>query len=190
MNERLLMKEFQKYDYYKYREQRINKLHSFKKLDFVSTKIITLIIEYLFAYKPKIGIYPGSFNPFHIGHASILEEAEKIFDKVIVAIGINPRKEKPTEERIAILRKVLPSHQLALFEGFLHEFAKQKAKRCDITIIRGFRSGYDIDAELINLAFMRDMSDDFKVIFIAPQKQFDHISSSAIREIKTLTSRN
>lgn len=187
-NERLLLKEFQFADYSIYKERRVDFLKNIKAISLTNLWAAPVIKAYIQATKPKIAIYPGSFDPFHIGHLSILKEAERSFDKVIVAIGVNPQKRQPRQQSLKNLKSVLPYHQTELFEGFLHEFAEEKSKDADVTIIRGFRSGYDIDAELINLAFMRDMSEDLKVIFIAPQKLFDHVSSSAIRQIQTFDS--
>ena len=187
-NERLLLKEFQFADYSVYKKRRVEFLENMKKVPMVSKlniKTIDTICEYLESTRPRIAIYPGSFNPFHIGHLSVLKEAEKLFDKVIVAVGVNPQKEHPVQQVLDNLKDVLPYHQTELFKGFLHKYAEEKSKDADITIIRGFRSGYDIDAELINLAFMRDMSKDLKVVFIAPQKSLDHVSSSAIRQIQS-----
>ena len=192
-NERLLLKEFQFADYSVYKRRRIEFLENIKKVplvniettDAISIKTIDAICGYLESTRPRIAIYPGSFNPFHVGHLSVLEEAEKLFDKVIVAVGTNPQKGRSPNQALDNLNTILPYHQTEFFDGFLHKFAEEKSKDADITIIRGFRSGYDIDAELINLAFMRDMSEYLKVIFIAPQKSFDHISSSAIKQIQT-----
>ena len=184
-NELLLLKEFQFIDYSIYKQRRLNIICELSRSKWASGSTIRQIVDYLGSHRPRIGIYPGSFNPFHVGHLSILQEAEKIFDKVIVAIGINPEKHSGIDHNI--LRKVketLPYHQVESFKTFLHEYAEEKAKDADVTIIRGFRSGYDIDYELTNLAFIRDMSKDLKMVFIAPQKKFDHISSSAIRLIK------
>lgn len=182
-NEKLLLKEFQFVDYSIYKERRTAFLENIKETSLTGLWAAPIIKAYIQATRPRIAIYPGSFNPFHAGHLSILKEAEKLFDKVIVAVGTNPQKNK--QASTGSLYKALPYHQTEFFDGFLHKFAEEKSKDADITIIRGFRSGYDIDAELINLAFMRDMSKDLKVIFIAPQKSFDHVSSSAIRQIQT-----
>jgi pantetheine-phosphate adenylyltransferase len=187
-NEKLLLKEFQFVDYSIYKKRRLEFLENIEKSSLTRLWAVPIIQAYLQTTKPRIAIYPGSFDPFHIGHLSILKEAEKLFDKVIVAIGINPQKKQPRQQSLENLKNALPYHQTELFEGFLHGFAEKKSKDADITIIRGFRSGYDIDAELINLAFMRDMSKDLKVVFIAPQKLFDHVSSSAIRQIQTFDS--
>lgn len=186
-NEKLLLKESQFVDYSVYKSRRLYFLDNIV-MSVPHLWAVPVIRTYLRATEPRIAIYPGSFDPFHIGHLSILREAEKLFDKVIVAIGINPQKRQPRQQSLENLRNTLPYHQTELFEGFLHKYAECKSRVADITIIRGFRSGYDIDAELVNLAFMRDMSKDLKVIFIAPQKSFDHVSSSAIRQIQTFDS--
>ena len=185
-NEKLLLKEFQFVDYSVYKERRIAFLESIKETPLTGLWAAPIIKAYIQATKPRIAIYPGSFSPFHIGHLSVLKEAEKLFDKVIVSIGINPQKEQSISPSasLGILENILPHHQVEYFSTFLHKYAEEKAKDVDVTIIRGFRSGYDIDAELINLAFMRDMSKDLKVVFIAPQKSFDHVSSSAVRQIQ------
>lgn len=184
-NEKLLLKEFQFVDYSVHKSRRLYFLDNIEKISLPRLWAVHVIRTYLQATRPKIAIYPGSFNPFHVGHLSVLKEAEKLFDKVIVAVGVNPQKEHPVRQVLDNLKNVLPYHQTELFEGFLHKYAEDKSRDADITIIRGFRSGYDIDTELINLAFMRDMSENLKVIFIAPQKLFDHVSSSAIRQLQT-----
>ena len=53
---------------------------------------LTHLIDYLSNFKPNIGLFAGSFNPFHKGHYNVLIKAEMIFDKVIIAFGANPEK--------------------------------------------------------------------------------------------------
>ncbi len=184
-NELLLLKEFQFVDYSTYKQKRLNIIADLSRSEWTNGPTIRQIVDYLGCHRPRIGIYPGSFNPFHVGHLSVLQEAEKLFDKVIVAVGINPQKEM--SNTIDQVRAVLPYHQVEYFSTFLHKYVEEKSKDADVTVIRGFRSGYDIDYELTNLAFIRDMSKDLKTIFIAPQKKFDHVSSSAIRLIKNFS---
>jgi len=193
-NELLMLKEFQFADYSTYRQRRLNILADLSRGWHKDSSAIRQIREYLASHRPRIGIYPGSFNPFHVGHLSVLQEAEKLFDKVIIAVGINPQKQEIDDigasKRVEKLSKVLPYHQVEYFSTFLHEYVEKKSKDADVTVIRGFRSGYDIDYELTNLAFMRDMSEkDVKMVFIAPQKKFDHVSSSALRLIKNFGDR-
>ncbi len=189
-NELLLLKEFQFVNYSVYKQRRLDIMRRLSKSERTSESTVRQIIDYLGSHRPRIGIYPGSFNPFHVGHLSILQEAEKMFDKVIVAIGINPEKQLDNvcaSGRLEQIKNVLPYHQVEFFSTFLHEYVEKKSKDADVTVIRGFRSGYDIDYELTNLAFIRDMSKDLKVMFIAPHKKFDHISSSALRLIKNFS---
>jgi len=183
-NEVLVLKEFQFVDYSLYKSKRLNILANLsRQRDCTDGRTIRQIVDYLGSHRPRIGIYPGSFDPFHVGHLSVLKEAEKLFDKVIIAIGINPEKRESTggSARLSTVKKILPYHQVEFFSTFLHKYVAKKSEDADITVVRGFRSGYDIDYELTNLAFMRDMSDNVKMVFIAPQKEFDHVSSSALR---------
>src|SRR6476620_9039741 len=81
--------QHQAVDYTEYKKQRLAFLEKYS--DNVNVKAL---IDYINIYKPKIGLFPGSFNPFHKGHYSVLQKAEKLFDKVIIAFGRNPEKDE------------------------------------------------------------------------------------------------
>lgn len=151
----------------------------------------------------KIAIYPGSFNPFTVGHLNILNKAEAIFGKenVIIAVGINP--EKITNEALEAIRKKiynpnldprvqaikmnLPSKNAEGFIGFLTDYVWEKENNgYDVTIIKGLRNGDDLDYEVNQLRFMEEMKPDVKVIFITCDKQYEHVSSSAYRMLESV----
>jgi len=144
----------------------------------------------------KIVLFPGSFNPFHIGHLNVLQKAESIFGRgnVIICVGINPDKFsgyelseeqlKEIEKRISYLR-TWTGRQVDFYYGFLHEhIIKYEKEGYGVTILRGLRNGDDLNYEMNQLAFIQDFKKDVKTVFIACDKDVSHISSSAIRKLK------
>ena len=151
--------------------------------------------------KKKIAIYPGSFNPFTIGHLNILEKAEAIFGKenVIIAVGINPTKFDPQTlqaliegqmklEELGQIRNIkmnLPSKKVEGYISLLTDYVWEKEKEgYDVTVVKGLRNGDDLDYEVNQLRFMEDMKPDIKVMFIVCNKEYEHVSSSAYRALE------
>jgi pantetheine-phosphate adenylyltransferase len=186
--EKKIRKEFQYADYAVYKKVRINFLENFIKAHPANKGNIIILIDYIQQYRPLTGVYPGSFNPFHNGHLNILEKAENIFDKVIVARGVNPEKSAAENTSNYSQLKVLKYRQHEDFTGLLTDYISQKEEHSDITLIRGLRNGDDLDYEVNQLRFMEDMKPDIKVVFIRCDKQFEHISSSAIRNLEKISS--
>ncbi len=137
-------------------------------------------IDYVKCRKPNIAVYPGSFNPFHKGHYNVLEKAEKIFDKVIIARGINPEK----KNKMVDLPEALQHRQVENYDGLLTDFID--SLDYDVTLIRGLRNTTDFQYELNQYRFLQDLKPDIKVVSLFCDKEFDHISSSAIRQLKQL----
>lgn len=176
-----IFKEFQFFDYSVYKTVRINLLKQFAQQYPQNAVNLNHLVDYLKKHRPKIGVYPGSFNPFHYGHLNILEKAEKIFDKVIVTRGINPDKVDVNADKLDL--QVLKYRQFENFKGFLTDYLNSKEAHCHVTLIRGLRNGDDLDYEVNQLRFMEDMKPDLKIIFITCNQEFEHISSSAIKNL-------
>lgn len=152
--------------------------------------------------KKKFVIYPGSFDPFTIGHLNILEKAEAIFGKenVWIAIGINPKKlgnyevlEQEFDEYLIEIKESkkktikgqLPSKNVTGYIGFLTDYVFEKEKEgFDVVVVRGLRNGYDLDYEYNQTRFMWDMKPDLKIIYIPCDPIFAHVSSTAYRELE------
>lgn len=135
-----------------------------------------------------IAIYPGTFDPITNGHIDLVSRASKLFDKVIVAIAINPSK-TPTfnlNERIDLAQQTLAEMtnvEVCGFEGLLVDVAKQK--NADV-IIRGLRAVSDFEHEFQLASMNRKMEPDVETLFLTPAEQFAYISSSLVREIASL----
>ncbi len=182
--ERGVFKEYQFVDYTLYKMGRLALLDEWARTYPQNSQNLRNLMAYLMQFRPRVGVYPGSFNPLHNGHLNILHKAEKVFDKVIVSQGINPEKDN-SETDIARL-PVLKYHQTDKFPGLLTDYLTTKEKDCDITLVRGLRNGDDLDYEVNQLRFMEEMKPDIKVVFIRCDKQFEHISSSAIRNLEKI----
>lgn len=133
----------------------------------------------------NVGVYAGTFNPFHIGHANILRKASLIFDKVIVALGSNPEKNMETMKLDVAIR--VPHHEIIQYDclttDLLDQIAKDKYVE-SVSLIRGLRNGDDFSYEINMLRFMQDMNPNINVVYLISDKKYDHISSSAIRALK------
>lgn len=132
----------------------------------------------------KVAVYAGSFNPFHRGHYNILQKAEKIFDKVIIARGVNPEKKN---EFVWSIPKILESRAIMNYYGLLTDFIKTLPYD-NVTIIRGLRNSVDLQYELNQYRYFQDLMPEVQVVSLFCDKEFEHISSSGIRALSTFGS--
>lgn len=182
-DEKKIRKEFQFVDWPVYQLERVKILDKFSRNEILLSKKaqqnILFEIEYLKFCQPNIAVYPGSFNPFHVGHLNILEKAEQIFDKVIIAIGQNPEKDNVKITRPAYL----DHHQVDSYDGLLTDYLKEKSY--PVTVIRGLRNTTDMQSELNQYRWLQELSNNgIRVVSIFCDKEYEHISSSSIRAMK------
>jgi pantetheine-phosphate adenylyltransferase len=172
-----IFREFQYLNMVEYRQGRSAFFNRFSKRFPECRQAMQFLIDYLERRRPRIGIYAGTFKPFHIGHLSILEKAEQMFDKIIVAVGINPQK---NIERDRQIEKVLPFHEVVYFDTLMVDLLEQESVLADAILVRGLRNGYDLDYEMNQLCFMQEMRPETQVVYIPCDKHLEHISSSAL----------
>jgi len=178
--EHQIFKEYQWVSYDVYKENRIKFLESSLGRNEQSDRNIKELIEYVRNRVISVGVYTGTFKFFHIGHYDILEKSKPMFDKVIIAFGQNPDKE---EEEI-IIPKRLEFNQIEKYDGLVTDLLNKIEKYGTIvTLIRGIRNGADLSYESNQLSFIRDLRPNTNVIFIPADKEYEHISSSAIRSL-------
>jgi pantetheine-phosphate adenylyltransferase len=135
------------------------------------------LITYLKNYEPRIGVFAGSFDPFHKGHYNVLQKAERIFDKVIIAFGTNPEKTKGKGP----LPKKIQNRQIEKYEGLLTDFVNSLGY--EVTVIRGLRNSTDFQYEQNQYRYIQELKRDIKIVNIFCDKEFEHISSSGIRTL-------
>lgn len=134
----------------------------------------------------KIGIYPGSFNPYHVGHHNIYLRSKQIFDKVFVARGQNPDKPKPEYKIPENILQI--EYEGSLINGIkkVYDLNKGVCSTDEIIVIRGFRNLKDIEYQQEQDYWLKQELPTFKSIYIECEEQYKHISSSAIKELKRL----
>ncbi len=136
------------------------------------------------AYKEKIAIYPGSFDPLTNGHIDIIERAMTIFDKVIIAILQNPSKKSlfTVEERIEMAKQSFNgknSIKVDFFGGLLVDYAKIKNATA---IIRGMRAISDFESEFQMALMNRKLNKEVQSVFLMTGLRWIFTSSSIIKE--------
>ncbi|HEX5071439.1 MAG TPA: pantetheine-phosphate adenylyltransferase [Vicinamibacterales bacterium] len=137
------------------------------------------------AGSPRIAIFPGSFDPLTNGHVDLIERATHLVDRVIVGVLKNPSKQPlfSVEDRVAMIREVFagrPAVVADAFSGLLMDYAR--ARQASV-VIRGVRSGTDLDYESQMALTNRHLNPDVDTILLLPSAGVGHISSSLVREI-------
>lgn len=135
-----------------------------------------------------IAIYPGTFDPITNGHLDIIERAQKLFDKVIIAVAASARKSPSLalEQRLQLVQlatKELKNIEVCKFEGLLIKFSKEKNAQ---VILRGLRAVTDFEYELQLASMNRRMAPEIETIFLAPSEQYAFISATIVREIMSM----
>ena len=133
----------------------------------------------------RIGFYAGSFDPFTMGHLHIVKVASKVFDKVIIGIGVNPSKTRRYSSEMLkeaiehiLKRENLTNFECVIYEGLTADVAKEH--NADF-LIRGLRNGSDYDFEE-NLALINYEVSDIDTIYFRAG-QYGAVSSSMVYEL-------
>jgi pantetheine-phosphate adenylyltransferase len=133
----------------------------------------------------RIALYPGSFDPFTLGHLDIVERAAKLFDEVIVTIAENSRKEPlfPLTERIDLISDAtrhINNVRCDHFEGLLVEFAQTQHA---VAIIRGLRAVSDFEYEFQMALMNRRLQPEISTVFLMPNEKYSYINSTIVKEV-------
>lgn len=133
----------------------------------------------------KIAIFPGSFDPFTIGHKSIITRALPLFDKIIIGIGHNINKEYyfPLEKRVQWIKNVFednPKIEVQNYRGLTVDFCRHvKAKY----ILRGLRTSADFEYERAVGQINKDMYPEIETVFLLTMPEHTAINSTIVRDI-------
>ncbi|MFT7588601.1 MAG: pantetheine-phosphate adenylyltransferase [Limisphaerales bacterium] len=134
----------------------------------------------------KTAIFPGSFDPITIGHVDIIKRSVGLFDKLIVAIGVNHRKKYQfsLEQRMKWIEGLFEDDnriQVDTYTGLTVKFCAEVGAN---HIIRGIRSAADFEYEKVIAQVNRDVSGtDLETLLILSRPEYSHISSTVVKEI-------
>ncbi len=133
----------------------------------------------------KVAICPGSFDPVTIGHVDIIKRACYIFDKVIVAVMINPNKDTSfsVEERISFLKEAIldiDNIEVSSFNGLLANYAKERGAT---VIVKGLRAISDFEYEFQMSLANKKLNGNLETIFFSTNAQNMYLSSSMVKQI-------
>ena len=136
----------------------------------------------------RIAVYTGSFDPITLGHIDVIGRASRIFDGIVVGVGINPDKQPlfAVEERVALVRAAtahLPNVRAAPFAGLSVVFVREQGAA---VMLRGVRSLTDIEAEFTMTLANRKLDPDIETVFLMSAAEYSHISSSLLKQITPL----
>lgn len=141
---------------------------------------------------PRIAVYPGSFDPVTNGHLDVIGRAAATFDRVVVAVLGNPRKQPllSAERRVAVIREALAADEtgiadrveVATFDGLTVDFCHARGARF---IVRGLRAISDFEAEIQLAHNNRVLAPDVDTVFFMTALEHSYVSSSLVKEIAT-----
>lgn len=132
----------------------------------------------------RTAIFPGSFDPFTIGHANIVERGLPLFDRIVIGVGVNDKKRSlhSAEERVAAIRKVYanePRIEVVAYSDLTIDLVKRERAQF---ILRGVRSVKDFEYERDIAAINKRLS-GVETVMLFTESHLAAISSSVVREL-------
>ena len=133
----------------------------------------------------KTAIYPGSFDPVTLGHLNIIERTASIFDRLIVCVGYNIKKNPmfTPDERVEMIRSVtkhLDNVEVVASDALLADFAEQNGACC---IVKGLRAVSDFESEFSQSLINKKLNPKLDTMFLCTDEKYLYLSSSVVKEL-------
>lgn len=133
----------------------------------------------------RTAIFPGSFDPFTVGHFDVLESALKLFDKVIIAVGYNSTKKGffTPDKRVEIIKQAtahMPNVDVCKYQELTIELCRKLGVNF---IIRGLRTTTDFEMESVISQANKKMAPEISTLFIPASQEYSYISSTVVRDV-------
>src|SRR5215218_2213690 len=137
---------------------------------------------------PRVAVYTGTFDPVHLGHLDIIRRGSRLFDRLIVGVGINPDKATffDIDERVRLIEAVTRDYgnvDVLKFEGLAVRFVREAGARI---MVRGLRTLSDMEYEFTMSLMNLNLDPEIETVFLMAKEEFSHVSSSLLRQIATL----
>jgi pantetheine-phosphate adenylyltransferase len=135
----------------------------------------------------RLAVYTGTFDPVHHGHLDIISRGSRIFDRLIVGVGINPEKQPffDLDERVELVRKVVrpfPNVTVQPFHGLAVAFVRQVGAGI---MLRGLRTTSDMESEFTMSLMNLNLDPEVETVFLMAKDTYSHVSSTLLRQIAT-----
>jgi len=135
-----------------------------------------------------LAIYPGSFDPFTLGHLDLVSRGLAVFDRLVVAVVNNPQKTSlfTAEERVEMIRETLdfnPRVEVEAFDGLLIQYVRSKGAK---VILRGLRAVSDFEYEFQMAQMNRHLEPGIETFFMMTGQNFFYLNSRLVKEVARL----
>jgi pantetheine-phosphate adenylyltransferase len=133
-------------------------------------------------------VYPGTFDPMTLGHQDLIARASRLFERLIVAVAVGHHKRTmfSIDERLDMARTLAAAHanvEVHAFGGLLRDFVVGHGA---MAVVRGLRAVSDFEYEFQMAGMNRQLMPEVETLFLTPSDQYQHISSTFVREIASL----
>jgi pantetheine-phosphate adenylyltransferase len=133
----------------------------------------------------RSAVFTGTFDPITLGHLDVIDRGRLLFERLVVAIGVNPNKAVlfPIEERVALAERVVRKFdnvEVRAFEGLTVDFVRQLGAR---VILRGLRTLSDMEYEFSMTLTNHRLDPGVETVFLMADGEYAHVSSSLIKQV-------
>jgi pantetheine-phosphate adenylyltransferase len=140
------------------------------------------------ALNPRVAVYTGVFDPPHLGHEDIIHRGGKLFDRLIVGVGINPDKSPffDIDERVELVKTVSRPYrnvEVRPFTGLAVRFVREAGARI---MLRGLRTLSDMEYEFSMSLMNLTQDPEIETVFLMAKEEYSHVSSTLLRQIASL----
>ncbi len=134
---------------------------------------------------PRIAVFTGMFDPMTLGHLDVIERGRRIFDELVVGIGVNPNKQAmfTVDERVDLARQAVAKYdnvRVESFEGLAVHYVRSIGAG---VILRGVRTLSDMEYEFAMSLTNARLDPGIETVFLMADGEYSHVSSSLIRQI-------
>ncbi len=137
---------------------------------------------------PLTAVYTGVFDPVHLGHLDVIRRGSRVFERLVVGVGINPEKSPffTVEERVALLKQVTRSFvnvEVRPFSGLAVRFVREVGAK---VMLRGLRTTSDMEYEFTMSLTNQALAPELETVFLMAKETYSHISGTLLRQIAVL----